>query len=218
MNDEHITISPHSNTKPNRFRTFTVTFFSKPIKTIVTATPAVVRKWLSRVLYFHRIRSHKLVVGLGVQWNPSSPIDRPPASTLQLCIGSQCLIFQLMHANAVPLALRRFLADPRNTFVGVWNHRDEAMLSCSKYGLKVSRLIDAREVAAERNGLSRQISMEGLAEIILGAGGVEKPKRIGCSDWDNYRLSLEQVQYACVDAHVSFELGRALKAWNWEKN
>ncbi|KAE8683369.1 Mevalonate/galactokinase family protein isoform 1 [Hibiscus syriacus] len=188
MNDEHITIYSHSNPK------------------------------LNRVLYFHRIRRHKLVVGFGVQWNPSSPVDLPPAATLQLCIGSQCLIFQLTHANAVPLALRRFLADPLNTFVGVWNHRDEVKLSCSKHGLKVSRLVDAREVAAERKGSTRQISMEGLAEIILGAGGVEKPTWIGCSDWGNHLLSLDQVRYACVDAHVSFELGRALKAWNWEKN
>ncbi|XVF66087.1 hypothetical protein PTKIN_Ptkin10aG0006000 [Pterospermum kingtungense] len=217
MNDDHITISYRYNPNPYKFRTFTVTFFSHPITTTVTATPSVVRSWLFRVLCLHRFRRNRLVVGLGVQWNPSSSIDHPPtAATLQLCIGRQCLIFQLLHATQVPLSLRRFLADHRNTFVGNWNHCDESMLLRSKHRLSVARLVDARMVAAERNGLSRQLSMEKLAEIFLGADEVKKPKRIGLSAWDAYWLSEEQIQYACVDAHVSFELGRALKVWNLE--
>ncbi|MBA0710675.1 hypothetical protein Golax_009945, partial [Gossypium laxum] len=179
MNDDYITISPHFNPDPYRFRTYTVTFFSTPIITTVTTTPSVVRNWLFRVL-----------------------------PTLQLCIGHQCLIFQLLHADTVPLSLRRFLNDPRNTFVGVWNHSDIAMLLRSEHRLSVSRVVDARHVAAERNGLSPQLSMEKLAEILLGAPDVRKPQSIGVSNWNDYRLSLEQIQYACVDAYVSFELGR----------
>ncbi|XP_022761286.1 uncharacterized protein LOC111307534 [Durio zibethinus] len=215
MNDDNITIVSHFNPNPNKFRTFTVTFFTDAITTTVTSTPSVVRNWLFNVLRLHRIRRHRLVVGLGVQWNPYSSVDHPPAATLQLCIGRQCLIFQLLHANHVPLSLRRFLADPRNTFVGVWNHSDEAMLLRSKHRISVSRVVDARDVAAERNGLSRQLSMEKLAEIFLGADDVKKPKRVGVSAWDAYWLSLEQVQYACVDAFVSFELAKALKVWSW---
>ncbi|KAK9031954.1 hypothetical protein V6N11_056239 [Hibiscus sabdariffa] len=47
------------------------------------------------------------------------------------------------------------------------------------------------------------MSMEKLAESILGAADVKKPKWIGRSAWDTYRLSSEQVQYACVDAYNS---------------
>ncbi|KAK8572104.1 hypothetical protein V6N13_047718 [Hibiscus sabdariffa] len=142
-----------------------------------------------------------------VKKNPSSSIEPPPAATLQLCIGHHCLIFQLVHANDVPLSLRRFLDDARNTFVGVWNYTDKAKLRRSKHGLQVHRVV-------ERNGLRKQMSMEKLAEIILGADGVKKPKRIAPSAWDTYRLSSEQVQYACV----SFELGKALKVWNQEED
>ncbi|XVF38893.1 hypothetical protein REPUB_Repub20aG0142100 [Reevesia pubescens] len=208
MNDDNITIVSHFNPNPNKFRTFTVNFFSEPISTTVTSTPSVVRNWLFKVLHLHRIRRNRLVIGLGVQWNPcSSNIAHPSAATLQLCIGRKCLIFQLLHANHVPLSLRRFLADPRNTFVGVWNHSDEAMLLRSKHGISVSRLVDARDVAAEESGISPRLSMEKLAEIFLGADEVKKPKRIGVSAWDSYWLSLEQIQYACV----SFELGKTLK-------
>lgn len=72
-----------------------------------------------------------------------------------------------------------------------------------------------RDVAAARMGLSKQLSMEKLAEIILGFAGVMKPGWIGRSDWDTDWLSPEQVQYACVDAVVSFLLGKELQAWNW---
>ncbi|GMJ12306.1 hypothetical protein HRI_004899800 [Hibiscus trionum] len=217
MNDGYITISPHFDPNPNSFRTFTVTFFSTPITTTVTATPSVVRDWLHRVLRTHSCRRHKLVVGLGVQWNPFSSDHPPPAATLQLCIGRQCLIFQLLYVDAVPLSLRRFLEDPRNTFVGVWNHSDRDKLYSSHHELSVSRLVDARDVAAARYGLSRQLSMENLAQHFLGAGGVKKPERIGASAWDAYWLSPEQVQYACVDAYVSFELGKSMEVWDWDE-
>lgn len=215
MNDDYITISPRFTPDPYQFRSYTVTFFSNRIITSVTAIPSVVRKWLFRVLRLHSIRRHKLVVGLGVQWSPYSSLANPPAATLQLCIGRQCLIFQILQADAVPLSLRRFLEDPRNTFVGVWNHDDVARLLRSKHRISVSRVVDARHVAAERNGLSPQLSMEKLAEIFLRAANVKKPQRIGVSNWNDYRLSLEQVQYACVDAYVSFELGRVLQVWDW---
>ncbi|XP_022748817.1 uncharacterized protein LOC111298308 [Durio zibethinus] len=179
MNDQRITILSHFDPNPYNFRTFTVTFLSDRITTTVTANPSVVRNWLFKVLRLHRIRHNRLVVGLGVEWNPFFSIEHPQAATLQLCIGRQCLIFQLLHATHAPLSVRRYLADPRNTFVGVWNHSDEAMLLWSKHRLSVSRVVDACNVAAERSGLSRQLSMEKLADIFLGADEVKKPTRIG---------------------------------------
>lgn len=38
----------------------------------------------------------------------------------------------------------------------------------------------------------------------------EKPKRVTMSGWNNLKLIDKQVQYACVDAFVSFEIGRRL--------
>nr|DAD24084.1 TPA_asm: hypothetical protein HUJ06_025547 [Nelumbo nucifera] len=64
-------------------------------------------------------------------------------------------------------------------------------------------------------GLSLQASMEALAEAILGREGVNKPREIATSDWGHGFLSKEQVLYACVDAFVSSEIGKKLKAWDW---
>ena len=40
---------------------------------------------------------------------------------------------------------------------------------------------------------------------------LEKLKQTQLSKWDNRKLSSDQVQYACLDAFVSFEIARTLK-------
>lgn len=89
------------------------------------------------------------------------------------------------------------------------------MLRGSKHGLAVSSLVDIRHVAAEWRGLRLQISMERMAELILGINGVKKPSETGRSDWNVYWLSEEQVMYACLDAFLSFSMGKTQKVWNW---
>ncbi|CAN1155570.1 3'-5' exonuclease [Linum perenne] len=213
MNSDQITIHSHRNYNPHREKNFTLHFYDHKIHTTVTSTPSIVRKWIRHSLHFHRYLRHKLVVGLGVQWR--APYG-DSASTLQLCIGSRCLIFQLRHAHDVPTILERFLADPDITFVGVCNHRDAQMLRDSEdFDLEVSTLLDLRNIAAESIGLSKNLSMEDLAEDVLGYRGVHKPTSVGMSNWDVKWLSEEQVQYASVDAVVSFLLGIELDAWKW---
>lgn len=52
--------------------------------------------------------------------------------------------------------------------------------------------------------------MEDMAEDVLGFPGIVKPREVGMSDWDQFWLTNEQVQYACVDAYVSCLLGLSL--------
>jgi len=44
---------------------------------------------------------------------------------------------------------------------------------------------------------------------VLGVA-VEKPQWITRSRWDDRRLTKEQVQYATIDAFLSYEIGRQL--------
>ena len=73
---------------------------------------------------------------------------------------------------------------------------------------------DLRPLAVER--LSRafypDVSQAGLATLarhVLGVA-VEKPQWITRSRWDDRRLTKEQVQYATIDAFLSYEIGRQL--------
>lgn len=103
-------------------------------------------------------------------------------------------------------------------FVGVSNRNDDNLLQNSEHKLSVLGLIDLIDVASEKRGYSRKISMETLADLVLGMGGVKKEKWVGRSDWDAFWLSDDQVEYACLDAFLSFLMGKALKVWNWDQD
>ncbi|PQQ01449.1 Werner Syndrome-like exonuclease [Prunus yedoensis var. nudiflora] len=81
------------------------------------------------------------------------------------------------------------------------------------YGLVVANFVDLRVLEARRYGWSvpRNLSLKDMAEEVLGQE-FQKPKTITTSHWDKPCLSLAQVKYACVDAFVSFEIGRVLRA------
>ncbi|CAN6577188.1 unnamed protein product [Malus baccata var. baccata] len=192
---------------------YRVDFFDDYITTLVTHTPSKVKSWINKTRYLHRYRLHKLIIGLDVEWRPSftNGVNNPVA-TLQLCVGHRCLIFQLLHTPGIPSRLFNFLADPDFTFVGV-GIKDDVRKLYLEYGLAVRRFVDLRELEARRYGWSvqRNIGLKDMAADVLGQE-FEKPKTITMSHWDNPSLSLAQIKYACIDAFVSFEIGRALRA------
>lgn len=57
----------------------------------------------------------------------------------------------------------------------------------------------------------KKAGLKTMARIVLGKE-MEKPKWVTRSRWDNRRLTADQVQYACIDAFVSSEIGRVLNA------
>jgi len=69
---------------------YLVDFFGEEFIVIVTPDPSVIGQWIHDVLSHNRFSSHPLVVGVGVQWTPSSyysassPVryrsDSPPVS------------------------------------------------------------------------------------------------------------------------------------------
>ena len=52
--------------------------------------------------------------------------------------------------------------------------------------------------------------MNNLAEVM--GMQMDKPKSVTLSNWGEYILSNKQIEYAAVDAFVSFEIGRMLYA------
>ncbi|XP_050213698.1 uncharacterized protein LOC126665058 [Mercurialis annua] len=197
-------------------RVYTVNFFGKHISVTVTSSAYIVKKWLSTTIFLRRSNVGRLVVGVGVQWNPyKDRNDAPGADTLQLCVGCRCLIFQLSTAARSPLLLRRFLTDRRNTFVGIHNGSDEIMLMRSDHELRVHRLLDLRRYVVSEEGESLvQASVERIVEECLGYVGVRLNPYISTSEWEDYILSDDQVFQACVKAHVAFRIGKNLRAWN----
>lgn len=82
------------------------------------------------------------------------------------------------------------------------------------YHLGVAKAVDLCQLVANNWNRSelRNAGLKDLALQVLGKE-VDKPRNVTLSRWDSQRLTREQVAYACVDAFVSFEIGRSLEAW-----
>lgn len=205
----HVRIQRAYSPKPHRYQVFEVDCYHHCFRTTVTATPGVVRDWIFKMRRrrANHLRRRELIVGLGVQWRAFSS---NPAATLQLSVGSECLIFQLCRA---PRSLRRLLEDPEITRVGVNNYRDVAELESTEHGLCVGEVVDLVRVARDGGLCKAQASMEAWVEQILGMQGIKKPKEVSLSNWEAATLSEDQVEYACLDASLSFMMAKALEAW-----
>ncbi|XP_048334043.2 3'-5' exonuclease [Ziziphus jujuba] len=181
------------------------------IQTTVTSSASVVDRWISTTIEIHRHRLSNLIVGLDIEWRPYfQPQDRNPVAVLQICDGHRCLIFQLLHADSIPISLHQFLAFPYFTFVGVGVQEDAEKLF-QELQLRVVSTMDLAQLAADRYGIEdfRRRGLKRLAMELIGKY-MEKPKHVTLSQWDAKNLSDEQVEYATIDAYVSFALGLSL--------
>ena len=157
-------------------------------------------------------RHHCLVVGLDTEWHQSFESGKPrhQVAVIQLCVADRCLVYQVYHAEYIPVELASFLADPVFCFVAVGVGGDVKRLweDCN---LDVAHTMDLPQVAAAVLGRPelRQAGLKTLAREVMGTL-VEKPKRVTLSRWAKPHLSPEQVRYACIDAFVSFDVGRRL--------
>ncbi|XP_030468532.2 3'-5' exonuclease-like [Syzygium oleosum] len=191
-----------------------IRFHDDQIHTCFTNDPHVITRWIGDVERAHLLWLNRLVVGLDIEWRPNlEPGVVHPVAILQLCVGHSCLIFQFLHAECVPASLHAFLANLRYTFVGV-GIKDDATKLRDDYGLAVSRMVDLRALAMERlrNPSFGHMGLKKLVKVLLRRE-LEKPKEITLSRWDDEALTARQVEYACLDAFVTFELGMVLQAW-----
>ncbi|CAA7060852.1 unnamed protein product [Microthlaspi erraticum] len=191
-----------------------VDFFGEGIGVTVTESPSLIRRWIYTERYRNRRRyaSDSLVVGVGVQWTPGG--SDPPPDVLHLCVSGSCLIVQLSYCNRIPNVLRRFLADRRITFVGVWNSQDKEKLAMCRHKLEIWRLLDMRHYMVDEEDRICTCSFEKIVKACLGHEGVRLEKRISMSDWDDEFLSHDQILQAAVDSYVCSKIGANMRLWN----
>ncbi|XP_055817418.1 3'-5' exonuclease-like [Solanum dulcamara] len=193
----------------NSHKLYDVFINDKEIETLVTRDPAKVCSWIDNTEASNQSRLHRLIVGIDIEWRPG----QNPVATLQLCVGKSCLIYQIIHAPSIPWRFRNFLNNDDYRFVGVGIEEDAKKL-LNDYGIEVSNKVDLREWAAEEleNENLRRFGLKKLVKQIVGIE-IYKPKCVTLSAWDERWLSLDQICYACLDAYLSFEVGRLLSCW-----
>lgn len=197
------------------YKLYDVILDDTEIETTVTVDPFTVSAWIRKTETENESRLHRLIVGLDIEWRPNftSGAGRNPVATVQLCVGNSCIIYQIIHSAHIPRRLRNFLKNDDYRFVGVGIRSDVDKL-WEDYGLDVSNTVDIREWAAvELN--KKKLLDSGLKDLGKKIAGIEieKPKSVTTSAWDQRWLSRKQICYACLDAYISFQVGRVLSAW-----
>ncbi|XP_015954636.1 3'-5' exonuclease-like [Arachis duranensis] len=191
---------------------YTINFDGKAIETTVTDISTIVDRWVKEIIILYAGKSF-VVVGLDVKWRPKfSRYKNNKAATLQLCVDDKCLILQLFHILKLPRSLKNFLMNPTFTFVG-----DEVADDISKikneYGLNCGSHADIRKLLISKKWpLCYGMSWLGLKKLASGLYGLNmlRPLHIYESDWRSRFLSIEQVEYACIDAYAYYKIGHKL--------
>ncbi|XP_048566958.1 Werner Syndrome-like exonuclease [Triticum urartu] len=192
----------------------TVPFGSARINTTVTSDTDAADEWVRRVRAANDPADRGLIVGLDCEWKPNySSWTTSKVAILQLCVGTSCLVLQMFYANRVPAAIRGLLGDPTVRCVGIGVGEDAAKLA-DDYGLVCAAPVDlearCNEYLGIGGGLGRtRLGLKGYAREVLGLT-MEKPRHVTMSNWERRQLDVAQVQYACIDAYVSYKLGERL--------
>ncbi|KAL5543072.1 hypothetical protein UlMin_010782 [Ulmus minor] len=198
----------------NQFKSYDIEFHGDCIKTIVTTHPKIIDQWVLETYNLHGSELHNLLVGLDTEWrlienNSSKRKIVYQVALLQLCVHNRCLILQNSPCE-FPRSLVDFLGNPHIRFVGVGVGQDAKMLR-KDWHLCVERAEDVGFVAAERynDKMCKNMGLKDLAKKVLHKE-MAKPTSVTTSNWDVPELSFDQVEYACIDAFVSFLLGMEL--------
>ncbi|KAG8372186.1 hypothetical protein BUALT_Bualt12G0040200 [Buddleja alternifolia] len=195
-----------------RKQNYDVSFFGDTIATTVTHDPEAVTEWITLTEELN-LDVDQVIVGLDAEWRPSytGSSMRNPVAVVQICVGDRCLIYQIIHSRYIPDALRDFFFHENYIFVGVGVNDDLEKLVCDYEIGNNARFWELGEIAADTYDIPELecAGLNRLANFVLDKD-MEKSRRVTMSRWDWRRLTAEQIKYACLDAFVSFEIGRVL--------
>ncbi|KAL2895774.1 Werner syndrome ATP-dependent helicase [Bienertia sinuspersici] len=189
------------------------------INTTLTSSHICVASWIRHTEHIHHFHIRRLIVGLDIEWRPNfskSDTNRNPVAVLQLCVGHRCLVFHIHYADVIPEELRGFLGNERYTFVGVGVGSD-AMMLYEDFGLLVRNTVELPSLASVRLN-DPQLKYKGLLALGKEVLGLKfnKSKKITLSNWSQPYLTPQQVCYATIDAFISFEIGKCLRAAHFQ--
>ncbi|KAI3957935.1 hypothetical protein MKW92_011632 [Papaver armeniacum] len=212
--------------------TYKVFYYKDTIFTTVTHTASVVDQWLADLYKDSDVsKLNNRVVGLDIEWRrlrSDNTGTRNKVAVLQLCLDERCLIFQFLgrELDQVPKSLKDFLGNDKFIFVGSGVDADAYKLMVD-HGLMVAKTEELGSLAAYKLSNSYALHRAELKKLVKDVLQQDLPKKgYGyplLSNWEYDFLSDEQIEYACLDAVVSYKLGvnlmsRAKTVRNYQNN
>eukprot|EP00252_Welwitschia_mirabilis_P000748 TRINITY_DN10711_c0_g1_i1.p1 TRINITY_DN10711_c0_g1~~TRINITY_DN10711_c0_g1_i1.p1 ORF type:complete len:221 (+),score=7.29 TRINITY_DN10711_c0_g1_i1:150-812(+) len=183
----------------------TVEFGGKSINVTLTSSGREIEAWIRNKT------NNSDIIGLDIEWPPSyRKGSENKTALLQLCNETACLVVQMRYVDYIPETLRDFLRSPNIRLVGVGIKQDANKLY-RDFELLCEGTVELGPLAVERfqeKGL-QNAGLKVLTIKVLGFE-LEKPRSITMSRWDQRWLRPRQIEYACIDAFVSFLIGKVL--------
>ncbi|XP_058741795.1 uncharacterized protein LOC131614191 [Vicia villosa] len=144
---------------------YDVFFNSFIIHKMITNVPSMVDKCLLSIKPYLN-DSDNVIVGLDVECLLAKHRGMPnTAAVLQLCIGGECLIFQISHASFIPESLINFLGNKNYKFVGV-GIKDDVDKLLRDFSLRVVSFVNLRTLAAIKMS-DKALKFAGLKTLVL---------------------------------------------------
>ncbi|KAJ4951194.1 hypothetical protein NE237_028026 [Protea cynaroides] len=151
----------------------------------------------------------KYVMGLDIECTPVESTNK--VSVLKLAAGSLCLIIRLLNLGTIPHFLFNFLRLPDVSFVGV-GIKDNVDLLRRDYGLECRNAVDLATLAASVLDDPRLVGygLVDLANQVIPLQVMKKPACAFFSDWSGENLTTEEIEFATIDAYISYKIGNKL--------
>ena len=154
-------------------------------------------------------------VGFDIEWKPQFVSKKRggtenKTAVLQLGVDTSCLVLHIHHMSKLPNLLVSILEDATVLKIGSGIKQDMSKLRRDR-GLVCHGIVDTQDVAKSLDPSSTQkVGLKALAERFLGIT-LAKSKRVSTSNWENFPLTLRQIEYAALDAWLGLKVFNAIE-------
>jgi ribonuclease D len=154
------------------------------------------------------------IVGLDVEYTYG---PEQKAALIQLCMGTDCLLYQISSADQPCPKLADFLGRPDITFAGVDIGNDITRLG--RCNLSVANFVDIQKRWKPADSTSNnKDSLADYAAAIIDSQYKSIMKKLTHEEhklWKQVPLSMKHILYASIDAYATYEVYRRIV--NFEK-
>ena len=176
--------------------------------------------WIQREVFDPKLK----VVGFDSEWTPrlrrlygrkkvmrklgKSPRPDDRTALIQIATPTAALLLRTKQIQAIPNRVRELVASPDIAKAGV-EVRSDLIKFNRDFGVPYSGYVDL-SLTAERLLNVHQLGLYPLASRVFGVELKKKSRAVQLSNWDHRDLSLNQVQYAALDAFLGVKIHRKL--------
>jgi hypothetical protein len=181
------------------------------IKVVYTNMAEVVRRYIERIDETLRTKKkYEKIVSLDVEFTDQ---DRKPqkAIVIQLCVGTDCLVYHHCHADEQCPKFLDFLGDHDITFAGCDITNDVEMLRRSM--VAVGNLVDIQQRWKPAGSKNQKDSLADYAKAIIDSWYETMKQKLSYAEhkwWGDLTLTDMQIRYASLDAYMTYEVYRRL--------